>query len=65
MLKNICFDVQKRSAEIEFFEFLNNKDPSLKDWEDIAEEVIAYFTDAFHSRKTGDNSTKFEHLLRE
>lgn len=56
---------KKKSSEIEFFELLNIEGAILKDWEDIADKIIAYFTNAFCTRKHGDQSSVFDSLLRE
>lgn len=55
---------KKKSLETELFELLSHDGAVLKDWEEIAEEVISYFTEAFRSRQQGDRSVDFEYLLR-
>lgn len=51
--------------EIEFSELLNTKGTILKDWEEMAEAVIAHLTKIFCSCHDGDQETHFEYLLRE
>lgn len=58
---------KKRSAETEFLELLDSdrRCITLKEWEDIVDEVILHFTEAFRTRHEDDRSAQFDYIVRE